>query len=132
MVEFALMALLFFAVVFSVMDTARLLFQRASVTQAAAVTARYAALHGATAAANGKASVGPGDDAALKAIALQSTSWLSSSGLTVHGVWAPANNNKGSRVSVTVTYAASPVVGLLWPGALVINLQDTATATIQY
>lgn len=122
MVEFALVAIIFFSLIFGVIEGGRLLFTYHQVNHAAREGVRYAAAHGDK---NGSA-----DEAEVAAHIMSKTTGLSGSVLTVD---MEAINGNGPRqpVKVTVIYQFEPIVGLIF-GTSTIQLSADSTMRFHY
>lgn len=124
MVEYALTALIFCTLFLFLMDGSRILWHYVTVAEAARVGARYAATHGA----QSPAPVGPAGYTALRNEVLNRTTGLTGANLTITATWNP-NNQRGSRVTVDVTYNVSTLSSLFWAGRT-ITLRSRASAVI--
>jgi Flp pilus assembly protein TadG len=134
MAEFALTALVFFTLVFFILDGGRILWHYVSVSQAARIGARYAITHGD----RSKSPIGPGayqvncgaapDDALCTEIRSR-VGGFDQDELSVAARWDAANST-GNRVSVTVNYRMEPLTNLFWSN-LVLNLHSTSVMVIQ-
>ncbi|MEO8594341.1 MAG: TadE/TadG family type IV pilus assembly protein [Candidatus Solibacter sp.] len=120
LVESALALMVFGVLMAGVMELGFTGFIDSSVTFAAQRAARYAAVRGS-------GSGHPATVADIRAIAQSYAAPLSTAYLTVTTTWTP-NNNPGSTVLVTVSYAIRPA--LLPISAGVLTLQSAARQTI--
>jgi Flp pilus assembly protein TadG len=116
--EFAIAAPVFFLILFAVIDFGRYVYYVQVLNNAAREGARYAIVHGS----NGIPSTGPPDDptgAAVKSTVRQYAVGVigiaDPAQLDIDATWDPATNNRGSKVTVTVTYdfhALIPIVSI--------------------
>ena len=101
-VEFAVVALALFLMLFGIIELGRLAAAESALSYAATVAARYAAVHGA-------ASASPASSAAIAAeFATAAAPVLGSAAPTPTVTFTP-NNNPGGTVTVAASYAWSPV-----------------------
>lgn len=126
MVEYALTAIVFFTMLFFILDGSRILWNYLTVSEGARVGARFATLHGS----KSTAPVGPGSYTALTQTVQDSAVGLTPANLTVTATWTPNNNNPGSSVAVSVTYAVQPLTSLFWQG-LTLTLGAQSVMVIQ-
>jgi len=125
MVEYALTSVLFFTMIFFIIDGGLILWNYEAVAEAARVGARYGITHGS----QSTAPVGPGDYAALRQAVLDKAIGLDPANLTITASWNP-NNHPGNTITVNVTYTTQPVTSLFWPGQ-VLTLQGQSSMVIQ-
>ena len=105
MVEFALVAILvFFPMVFGIVELGRVVFAKTTITAAAREGVRYAIVHGG-------ASGAVADSAAVANYVIGRTKIAP---ITVRTTWTP-NNDPGSKATVEVRYVYAPIVRLI-PG----------------
>ena len=105
LVEFCICVLVFFMLVFGVVDLARGVFAHNTIAHCAREGVRYAVVHGATSASP----VGPtANDATLASVVRGFATGLSSNSVAVLSSW-PDGNNTGQVVNVTVCYSFQPV-----------------------
>ena len=110
MVEFALVAPIFFIVVLGMIDGTRAIFAYNAISNASREGARYGIVHGGSSASP----VGPGvNEAALKDYVTQYTKAFSASDLTVTPSWPSGSNAIGSKVKVDMAYKYHPMFGAL-------------------
>ena len=114
LVEFALVAIVFFTIVFGIMEFGRMIFDYNIVAQASREGARYASVRGAT---SGHAATA---DAVKTYVVNKSVGLLTTSNVTV--TWPDGGatpNASGKNVQVTTTYNFNPIVTLVpsatWP-----------------
>jgi Flp pilus assembly protein TadG len=120
MVEVALVATLFFALVFGVISIAYLVYAYNSVGFMAQQGARWASVRGNT-------SGSPTTPAAVKTYVLTQGTGLATTALNVTTTFTP-DQNPGSTVKVVVTYSATPLVSTFLPGTL--NLTGSSAVAI--
>jgi len=116
LVEFSLVAPLFFLILFAIIDFGRYVYYVQILNNAAREGARYAIVHGA----NSIPPTGPPDDPSGTAVidvvrtyAIGVIGRSDASVLLIVPTWDPDNNHRGSKVTVEVTYAfrsAIPIV----------------------
>jgi Flp pilus assembly protein TadG len=126
-VEFALVAPLFFLMVFAIIDFGRYVYYVQILNNAAREGARYAIVHGA----NSFQPTGPAaDDAAVAAIVQNYAIGVIGNGatLTIHSFWTdpqrpldPPSNARGHVVQVTVTYAFNSLIPIVPIPPITIN-----------
>lgn len=105
LVEFCICALVFFMLVFGVVDLARGVFAYNTIAHCAREGVRFAVVHGT----NNVVSVGPLDnDATLASVVRGFATGLQTNNLTVLSSW-PNGNGTGMVVNVTVLYTFQPV-----------------------
>ncbi|OHE75352.1 MAG: hypothetical protein A2107_15765 [Verrucomicrobia bacterium GWF2_62_7] len=105
LVEFCICALVFFMLVFGVVDLARGVFAYNTIAHCAREGVRYAVVHGADSAAP----VGPtANDATLASVVRGFATGLQANNLSVLSSW-PSGNQTGAVVNVTVSYTFQPV-----------------------
>jgi Flp pilus assembly protein TadG len=129
-VEAALMFLPFFALVFLIIDTAWVLFIKATI--------QYAAHEGVRYAVTGQISPGNTQEASIKSVVQQESLSLlspsSASAITVTFLDAntlqPSTNAPGNIVQVSATYAFSPLAPLFRSG-MQINLNATSADVLE-
>jgi Flp pilus assembly protein TadG len=115
LVEFALVAPIFFLILFGIVEAGRFIFHYQLLSNATRDGARYAIVHGASTLdppASGPGSADP-SGANVKAVVLESAIAIADDGnLTVTVVW-PLSNERGDPVTVSVAYQYDPIVPLL-------------------
>jgi Flp pilus assembly protein TadG len=137
MVEFAATSIIFFTLLFGVIEGGRLLFTYHQLTNAAREAARYAIAHGVA----GESQVRSGSYQAMVDHAMDRTVLLDANSLEMTAEWpgdfaaggkCPAQSNEaGCPVQVTVNYRYQPIVAMIFgPGT--INLQTTSEMRIHY
>jgi Flp pilus assembly protein TadG len=105
--EFAIAAPIFFLILFAMIDFGRYVYYVQILNNAAREGARYAIVHGHY----GLPPTGPPEDPSGQAVknvvrkyAIGVIGVSDPAQLDVTAAWNPANNNRGSKVTVTVTY----------------------------
>jgi len=111
LVEFALVAPIFFLVLFSIVEAGRFIFYYEMLNNATREGARYAIVHGE----NSFDPTGPPHDpsgADVIAKVRQSAVGMAGPALTVTPLWF-ATNERGNTVTVTATYTYSSLIPLV-------------------
>lgn len=130
LVEFALVAPLFFLLVFGLIEGARLAWTYNTLTNATKEGSRYALVHGAR-------SGDPASSADVKDHMLDHSTGLSSGNLTVVRTWIDADdsgdneNDPGDKVRIETSYRHTFVVGYIF-GTDPIDLTASSEAMIAY
>lgn len=127
LVEFAMVAMMLFTMVFACFEFDRMLLTYTSVANAARAGARYAIVHGST----GGVVSGPADDPAAVVTAVRRMAvlgMLDLDQLDVRVRYPDGANNPGSRVTVTVAYPYDP----WFPIPVNPNLASTSAGVIVY
>jgi Flp pilus assembly protein TadG len=113
LVEFALVAPIFFLLLFAMIDFGRYVYYVQVLNNAAREGARFAIVHGA----NSLLRTGPPDDPSGTAVigvvrdyAVGVIGREDASILLIVPTWDPANNNRGTKVTVEVTYGFHSVI----------------------
>jgi Flp pilus assembly protein TadG len=108
MAEFALVAPVFFLILFGIIESGRFIFHYEMLSSATRDGARYAIVHGG-------ASSDPATAADVKEKVLESAMAIADDGnLDVNTEW-PVSNARGETVTVGVVYTYDPIVPLLPP-----------------
>ncbi len=124
LVEFALIAPLFFLIVFGLVEFAIVFAGYCSASYASQVGVRYAIVHGVD--ASGRVA---SDDTAIKAL-MNSYLWAAqSTGSNITITWNP-DDSIGSSVSVNVSLTYS--LGIPWFGLNNIQVGTTSTGTVLF
>jgi len=108
-IEFGLAFLLFFTVVYAVMEFGRIVASYNILAGAVREATRYAAVHGS-------ASASPAGTTDITAVVDQWAVGLDTSALTVTPTWSNSKKVPGSTVQVTASYSAAPFTSLILPG----------------
>jgi hypothetical protein len=116
LVEFALVAPIFFVLLIGLIEGGRYVFYAESLNHAAREGARYAIIHGSNSQPV-SARTGPPEDPTgelVKEAVRSAAVGFNDPGLVIPNPnWWPANNNRrGTNVTVTLQYTYSPVVPL--------------------
>lgn len=120
MVEFALVAPIFFLLLFGIVEGGRFIFYYETLSNATREGARYAIVNGANSltcstgpAAPSSTSCDPtGDDVGDRV--RDAALGMPGSAITVTPVWHdPANNGRGSTITVTATYTYSSLIPIV-------------------
>ncbi len=115
MAEYALLAGLFFTLVFFILDGSQVLWGYVATSHLSAIGARYAIVHGALSEPS-SARVGPADYEVLRKVVLERARGLDPDRIEVEAKWEDDSNGPGKMVTVVVTYRAHSVTGLFWGG----------------
>jgi len=114
--EFAIAAPIFFLILFAMIDFGRYVYYVQILNNAAREGARYAIVHGS----NGLPPTGPPDEPSGQAVnsvvrqsAIGVIGGADATERDVAGDWDPATNNRGSKVTVTVTYAFRSLIPIV-------------------
>lgn len=126
-VEFALIAVPFFLLIFGIIEGGRLVFTYHEIQNAAREGARYLVAHGAFA----DDPLGPGDTGEVEDYVLSKTAGLDPASLEISAAWLDGGNEPGKRVAVEVRYAFEPIVGMVL-GADPIRLTARSEMRIHY
>jgi Flp pilus assembly protein TadG len=116
LVEFAIVAPIFFLILFAIIDFGRYVYYVQILNNAAREGTRYAIVHGA----NGLPPTGPPNDpsgedvkSVVRSYAIGVIGVADASVLDIAATWDPANNNRESKVTVEVTYAFRSVIPIV-------------------
>jgi len=120
MVEFALAFLIFFTVVYAIMEFGRIVSSYNILAGAAREGARYAVVHGSASGSAASASD-------IQDIVRKWSIGLDKNSVTVTTTWTPGNG-PGSDVKVAASYALTPFTKLILHSGL--TLKSTARMTI--
>jgi hypothetical protein len=126
-VEFALIAVPFFLLVFGIIEGGRLAFTYHEVQNAAREGARYMVAHGR----ESDDPLAPGDSAAVRDYVLGRTVGLDPASLEISATWPDGSNDPGERVEVEVKYLFEPIVGMIF-GTGPIELTARSELRIHY
>lgn len=133
-VEFALVGLLYFTLIFGIMEMGWLLFNYHEVTNAAREGARYAIVHGTMSAGitdPSQAGYYTLNAANLRAAILAKTSLPDPNALTVTVTEPDGDLQPGHRVTIAVSYPYQPLIGFILNG-MSITLHGTSTMIVYY
>jgi Flp pilus assembly protein TadG len=112
-VEHALIFLLFFVVLYAIMEFGRIVYLYNSLAGATREAARYAIV-------NGSRSASPATNADIRARLLRWGVGFDPTSLTVNTTWTP-NNAPGSKVRIESSYNISLMSGLIYNAPLTIS-----------
>jgi Flp pilus assembly protein TadG len=120
LVEFALVAPVFFLAFFAILEAGRFMFYYESLNNATREGARYAIVHGANTlgcssgpAAPGTTSCDPTGAKVVKQVR-DSAFGVVGAAVTVTPTWHdPANNGRGSTITVTATYTYASLIPIV-------------------
>lgn len=128
LVEFSLVAPIFFLVLFGIIDIGRYVYYVQILNNAAREGARYAIVHGT----NSLAPTGPPQDPSggavvevVRTYAVGVIGRSDASVLAISATWDPANNHRGSKVTVEVTYAFRSLIPLVPLPAIPVKGEST-------
>lgn len=111
--EFALVAPIFFLMLFAIIDFGRYVYYVQILNNAAREGARYAIVHGAEAVP----STGPPDDPSATAVKSTVRNYLvgviDGGALTINATWTPPVNLRGNLVTVQVDYQFRSLIPLV-------------------
>lgn len=134
LVEFAVVGVVFFIVVFGLIDVGRAVWNYNTLAQATREGTRYAIVHGAHSSdPSGPGSThftAPTTDAMVTAEVQQYAGGLDASDLTVEADWIDGSNLTGSRVKVTSSYVYEPLCDFL--GLVSFTMTSSSTMRISY
>lgn len=126
LVEFALIAPVFFLVVLGLIDATRAVFAYNTIANASREGARYGIVHGGTSLDP----VGPGvNEAQLTDHVKKYLKSFDAAGVSVVPTWPNASNATGSKVRVSVAYQYRPMFGGV-VGIHSMTLNSTSTMVI--
>jgi Flp pilus assembly protein TadG len=126
LVEFAVVGIMFFVMVFGMIDLVRAVSNYNTLAQATREGTRYAIVHGSDSVDPS----GPGDDLAVQDAVKKFGSGLNASQLTIQATWPDGGNAPGSHVKVSSQYSYEPMFGFF--GSLSIPLTSSSTMKITY
>lgn len=133
LVEFAAVGLVFFVVVFGMIDVGRAVWNYNTLAQATREGGRYAIVHGELSSdPSGPGSphyTSPDQDAKVSEAVQQFASGLDESRLTVEAEWPDGSNKLGKRVKVTSHYSYASIFGDLL-GLPSVTLTSSSTMEI--
>lgn len=123
MVEFALIAPLFFAIIFGVMELGRLVWTHHELASGTREGARFAMVRGS------QSTTPLSGTSEIKQRILDRTTGLSSGPLSVSATGL--GGEPGTTVTITSTYSYKPWVGII-PGLKNLKISSTSRVTIQH
>jgi Flp pilus assembly protein TadG len=128
LVEFAFVAPIFLLLLFAIIDFGRYVYYVQILNNAAREGTRYAIVHGS----NSFTPTGPGaDDPTVEAVVRDYAVGVigGTAVLDIDSTWGtppnPPSNNRGSRVTVTVSYAFDPLIPIVPIPPITINGEST-------
>ena len=133
-IEFAIIAVLLFLVIFSVIEFCRMLLVYTAVANAASAGARYAIVHGGN--RTGTGTNGPSGPTANPSEVLTvvrnyaGASLLDPARLSITVTYPDSDNSSGSRVRVIVSYPYDPFTWTALP--LSVNLSSQSQGIIEF
>ena len=135
LVEFAIVGLVFFIVVFGMIDVGRAVWNYNTLAQATREGGRYAIVHGELSSdPSGPGSpyyTPPDEDVKVTETVQQFGAGLDESRLTVEAEWPDGSNELGNRVKVTSHYSYAPMFGGLL-GLPSVTMTSSSTMEIAY
>jgi Flp pilus assembly protein TadG len=129
LVEFSLVAIQLFVVLFAIVEFSRMVLVTTAVANSARTAVRYAIVHGGTRTGTGAdGPSGPGATTEIEANVryFAGTGLLDVSRLVMAVTYPDGNNDVGSRVAVTVSYPYDPLTFL----PVHVNLGTTSQGVI--
>lgn len=127
-VEFGLVALLFFLLVFGAMDVSRAVWSYSTMQDAVQEASRYAIVHGS----QSSIPISAGSSSTLTSIVKRyatsnNTAGLDPSQISVTATWSDGDNDPGHRVTVAATYVFHFSTGLFNVGSITLSASSTRT-----
>jgi Flp pilus assembly protein TadG len=136
LVEFSLVAIVFFVIVLGMIDAARAVWNYNTLAEATREGTRYAIVHGSKATdPSGPGSshyTAPSTDTKVTEKVQQFGGALSTSKLTVQSQWIDGTNAAGDRVQVTSSYQFTPFFSFAGFGSLTFTMTSSSTMKITY
>lgn len=127
LVEFAVVAPIFFFLIFGMIDFGRYVYYVQILNNAAREGARYAIVHGGNSFA--PAGPNPNDPTIASVVRSYAVGVTGTGALTVSSVWGtppnPPTNNRGSTVDVKVAYAFRSIIPVVPLPAITITGEST-------
>lgn len=131
-VEFALVSIVFFTLVFGTMDVGRAVWNYNTLAQATREGTRYAIVHGADSSdPSGPGSAyytPPNTDTNVTQVVETHAAGLNTAQLTVQAQWPNGTNSDGDPVTVTSQYTYQPMFNFL--GILTFTMSSSSTMDI--
>jgi Flp pilus assembly protein TadG len=118
-IELALVSLLYFPLIFGIIEFGRYAADRQDLMHAVYLTSRYAVVHGSS-------STSPATTATLRTMVGSKLLLLPASGVQASASFSP-DNKPNSRVTITATYTWTPLVPMLNLPSTTISATSTAT-----
>lgn len=133
LVEFSLVSIVFFLLVFGMVDVGRAVWNYNTLAQATREGARYAIVHGSDSAdpsgPGGAYYTEPDTDGMITQQVEQFGGGLNPSQLTVQSEWPDGSNFSGSRVTVTSQYEFEPIFDFLGFASFTMTSSSTMQIT---
>lgn len=134
LVEFALVSLTFFMLVFGMIDVGRAVWHYNTLAQATREGTRYAIVHGADSSdPSGPGSAyytPPNSDTQVSQVVENHAGSLNTSLLTVESTWIDGTNGEGHQVTVSSQYTYEPIFNMF--GILAFGMSSSSTMEITY
>jgi Flp pilus assembly protein TadG len=112
MVEFALVAPMFFLLLFGIIEAGRFIFYYETLSHATREGARYAIVNGENSFSPTGPPHQPGGEAVISRV--KATAYgVPGNAITVTPTWNPANNERGTTVTVQASYTYSSLIPLV-------------------
>lgn len=131
LVEFSLVSIVFFLMVFGMVDVGRAVWNYNTLAQATREGARYAIVHGSDSSdpsgPGGDHYTAPDTDAMITQQVEKFGGGLNPSQLTVQSEWPDGSNYSGSHVTVTSEYEFQPIFDFLG----VVSFTMTSSSTMR-
>ncbi len=132
LVEFSLVSLIFFLLIFGTIDVGRAVWNYNTLAQATREGTRYAIVHGANSSdPSGPGSAyytSPNTDTNVTQVVETYAAGLNSEQLTVQALWPNGTNSDGDPVTVTSQYTYQPIFNFL--GILSFTMSSSSTMNI--
>jgi Flp pilus assembly protein TadG len=126
LVEFALASIVFFIMVFGLIDVGRAVWNYNTLSQATREGARYAIVHGSRSADPATAD----DPQDIVDQVEKFAGGLNLDDLTVTATWPDDSNNPGREVTIESTYSYTPMFGMF--GIPSFDMSSSSTMEIRY
>ena len=130
--EFALISLIFFMLVFGMIDIGRAVWHYNALAEATREGTRYAIVHGGDSSdPSGPGSAyytPPHSDTQVSQVVENHAGSLNTSQLTVETTWIDGTNEKGNRVTVSSQYTYTPIFNMF--GILEFSMSSSSTMAI--
>ena len=132
--EFALISLVFFMMIFGMIDVGRAVWHYNTLAQATREGTRYAIVHGADSSdPSGPGSTyytAPNSDTQISQVVENYAGSLNTSLLTVETTWIDGTNEAGNQVTVSAEYTYEPIFDMF--GMLAFGMSSSSTMEITY
>jgi Flp pilus assembly protein TadG len=131
LVEFAIAATVFFALVAALTDIGRAVWYQSTLQNAVQEAARYAAVHGSASTSpigptDGSYSAGPPpSDSSITTFVTRYTPGLHTSNVTVTSSWPDGDNAPGHRVTISATYPFNALTNFFGIFSLTLTASST-------